>query len=267
MTVESYVSINEILSIVTALVDDKDYKSLPRGFYASIVQKAIEELAIDTFFQELRQDIDFPVENLTIDLPSGCFNVKNVYMFTGDQCSYQDSHKVWYKKNYYTTGQGYIANNKGDNKGDPFYDSAYYGNTYGDKSLIRQQGNASLERRLFYNIQMGKMMFSSSCRNAGTKVHIHYNGTGAAIGDALLIPVFARTAVEDYTMEYILRYKIAKDSDPRRWQALYNITNSRLNKPYEGSWAKAEYRIRSMNESQRRELCEYLSKPAFGSGF
>lgn len=266
MTVESFVSPDEILSMVTPLVGDRDYKSLPKGFYISIIQKAVEELAIDTFFQELRVDLDFPYDNLTIDLPSGCFNVKNVYVFSGDECVYSKSHKVWWKKNFFTNGNGYIANNKGNNPGDPFYDSNYNGNVYGDKSLIRFQGN-SIERRLFYNIQMGKMMFSSSCRNVGQKVHIHYNGTGGSIGEQPIIPTFARVAIEDYVLEYVLRQKIATDSDPRRWQSLYNITHSRLNKPYEGSWAKAEYRIRNMNESQRRELCEYLSKPAFGTGF
>lgn len=263
MTVESFVTPDDILSMVTPLVGDRDYKSLPKGFYISIIQKAVEELAIDTFFQELRTDLDFPNETLTLDLPAGCFNVKNVYVFSGNECVISNAHKVWWKKNYFTKGNGFIANDNGKNLNDPFYDNHNFGNVYGDRSLIRVN---STERQLFYNIQMGKLMLSSTCRGVGNKVHIHYNGTGGAIDEQPIIPTFARVAIEDYVLEYVLRQKIATDSDPRRWQALYNITTLRLNKPYDGSWAKAEYRIRSMNESQRREMCEYLSKPNSGTG-
>jgi hypothetical protein len=265
MTVGSFVSPDEILSMVTPLVGDKSYDSLPKGFYVSIIQKAVEELAIDTFFQELREDFDFPIDNLTLQLPEGCFNVKNVYVFTGDQCIYSQSHKVWWKKNYFTKGNGYIANNKGSNDGDPFFDNAHLGNTYANRSTMRFDGH-NFERLLYYNIQMGNMMFSSSCAEAGTKVHVHYNGTGGAIGEAPIIPTFARVAIEDYVLEYALRYKIANDADPRRWQSLYNITVARLKAPYEGSWAKAAYRIRTMNKSQRDELVEYLGRAAWSTG-
>lgn len=262
----NYISPDEILSIATVSVGDRDYKVFPKGFYMSLIQKAVEGLAIDTFFQELRADLDIP-ENLTIKLPEGCFNVKNIYVFTGNECVIQNSHKVWWKRNYFTKGNGYIANDKGNNRNDPFYDSHNDNLTYGsDKGLMRY-GTNSVENRLYYNIQMGDLMLSSSCRSAGNKVHIHYNGTGGAIGEEPIIPVFIREAVEDYVCEAALRMRMANDPmNARTWQALWQVYENRLNKPYDGSWAKAEYRVKSLNQSQRSELAEYLGRGAWGKG-
>lgn len=262
----NYISPDEILSIATVSVGDRDYKALPKGFYVSLIQKAIEGLAIDTFFQELRADFDIP-ENLVLALPAGCFNVKNIYIFSGDKCGITNSHKVWWKRNYYTQGNGYIANDKGNNNRDPFYFSHNEASNYGNKDLIRYN-DTDPERRLFYNIQMGDLMLSSSCKAAGNKVHIHYNGTGGEIGEAPIIPVFLRTAVEDYVCEAALRIRMANEpNNARNWQALWQMYNNRLNQPYEGSWAKAEYRVKSLNQSQREELKEYLGRNSWAKGF
>jgi hypothetical protein len=268
MNTSVYISPSDILSVATAMVGDRDYKIIPRGFYMSLIQEAFEKLAIDTFFQELRADFDFPIDTLTLPLPEGCFNVKNVYMFSGTECNITKSHKVYWKRNYFTRGVGFIANDKGNqNLGDPFYANHSLGNRYGNHETIRFDGNI-VNQRLFYNLQMGNIMLSSSCASMGNKVHIHYNGTGCAIGDVPIIPIFLRQAMEDFVIEAALRFRIANDPvNARNWMAVQQLYDKRLNQPYEGSWEKAEQRIKFMNSSQREELGDYLGHGGWGSGF
>lgn len=268
MNTGSYITSDDILSIAAAMVGDRDYKNLPRGFYYSLIQKAFEELSIDSYFQELRADFEFPYETLTAKLPEGCFNVKNVYIFSGDSCNIESSRKVYWKRNYYTKGQGYIANDTGRNSKDPYYNYRNMPLSV-DKSLIRYDNEQSVNSALFYNIQVGDIMFSSSCRNAGQKVHLHYNGTGCAIGDAPIIPVYFRTAIEDYVIESALRFRIANESgDVRKWQSLYGMYANRLDKEgMNGSWFKAVMRVREMNASQREELAEYLGRGGWANGY
>lgn len=266
MNTNVYITPQEIISIAAAMAADKDYKSLGYGLYLSLIQKAFEELAIDTFFQELRHDADVP-ENLVMSLPDGCFNVIDIYVYQGNKCHIGNSRKVWWKRNYYTAGDGFLANDKGNNNfRDPFFANRLPVNNSLARD-VRKLDETIPSNALYYNIQMGNLMLSSSCKGAGNKIHIHYNGTGCAIGDVPIIPVFLRTAIEDYVIEAALRYRIAMDSDPRRWQALWGMYEKRLREPYNGSWEKAEYRVKSMNSSQRYELNEYLSRNAWSTGF
>lgn len=243
------------------MVDDIEYRSAPKGFYTSMVQKALEELGMDTFFDERRESFDMPEESLTLPLPKGCFNVKNIYLFNGNECNISNSIKVYWKRNYFTRGNGYIANDKFNNTMDPFYTDHFGVATQVNKNLIRYDTQQSA--KFFYNIQMGNLMLSSYCRGVANKVMIHYNGTGCDLGDVPFIPVFLRTAVEDYVIEAILRVKMAKD---RAWKDLWAIYEHRLRQPYDGSWEKAETRIKMMNSSQRNELFEYLGRGAWADG-
>lgn len=268
MNTGSYITSDDILSVASAMAGDRDYKSLPKGFYYSLIQKAFEELNMDSFFQEVRVDLDFP-EDLSLTLPKDCFNMLNVYIFSGDKCNIESSRKVWWKRNYYTKGGGgYIANDKGNNTNDPYYNS-HTTNGATDKSLIRFNDANSVNSALFYNIQMGEIMFSSSCKSAGTKVHLHYNGTGCAIGEAPIIPTYFRSAIEDYVIEAALRFRMANDSgDIRKWQAIWNIYTKQLDKEgMDGSWFKAVMRVRNMNSSQRAELSEYLGRAGWVNGY
>lgn len=267
MNTSEYISSDSIMFMVTALTGDKNYTILPKGFYLTVIQDALKELNMDSFFEELREDIKMPVGTLTIDLPKGCFNVKNIYVFTGDECTIQNSKKIWWKRNYYTKGQGYIANDKGNNGNDP-----YYGNhnaaSRNDKDLIRIDAAQGVNSALYYNIQMGKIMLSSSCRNAGQMIHVHYNGIGGDISEAPIIPVYFKQAIIDYVVEYICLYRMGNEvSDVRRWTALLNVYSMRLDKNgFNGSWHTAIQRVRDMNSSQREELKEYCSRGGWATG-
>jgi hypothetical protein len=265
MNTFTFVTPEEILSNVLPQVDDTRMDFMPKGFYMSAIQKAMEDLALDTFFDERQEVFSFPGESLSLPMPEGAFNIRNIYVFHGDKCDIGSAQKVWWKRNYFTRGSGFMANDRGNNNNDPFYASHTVTKKGEDKSLIRYErtpGNIH-----FYNIQAGMIMFSSSCRSF-PKVMIHYNGTGTPIGDAPIIPVIFRSAIEDHVTEFVLRVRMAKElSQVQKWRSLWQIYSQRKDDPYNGSWAKAETKAKSLHASQREELKEYLSRGGWLSGY
>ncbi len=263
---QNFVTVDEILADVLKLVDDERYEVNTKGHYTSQIQQALEGLAFDTFFQTLRDDFDFPVDNLTLPMPLGSFNIKHVYLYNGDKCEVSRSQKVWYKTNYFTKGNGYFADNKGNNM-DPFIENSR-SNRY--QSLYPgHQVRSSADNTFYYNTENGMIMFGSACR-IYSKVHIVYNGTGCDIGSIPIIPLFLREAVNDFVTEFTLRIKMAKD--PRTWTTLWQIYDKRLNRDQQyglgqGSWYRAEQRVKNMSTAERSDLLEYLGRSSWSSGF
>jgi len=277
MNTGHYITPDEIIFNASAMSGDRDYKALPKGVYLSFIQDAFRELNMSTLFAEQRFECDMP-HGLVMPLPEDCFDVKNIYIFNGDICNVSNSRKVWWKRNYYTKGgHGYIANDKGQNNYDPYYASRTNENredqnnitNVDDKSLIRWDDRNELNDVLFYNMQMGNLMFSSSCRKAGTKVHIHYQGTGGNIIEAPIIPLFFKGAIEDFVIEAILRVRMANEpAMAKMWQGLQQTYAIRLDKNgFNGSWHTALMHANSMSTSQREELKEYLGRNQWSRGF
>lgn len=268
MNTSVYIQPTIITSSAAIMAGDREFKIFPIGFYNSLIQEGFERLALNTFFDERTHDITLNA-GLIYDLPPGCFNVKNIYVFSGDICNITDSRKVYWKRNYYTRGNGFIANDKGgSNWPDPFFTNSTRGGVheYGNQVTINLDERNVLGN-LFYNFQMGHLMISSSCISSGQKLHIEYNGTGCAIDELPIIPVFLRTAMQDYVTEAAIRARMANSEDPRRWQSLWQVYDKRLNAPYTGSLEQAEYMVKNMNSSQREELNMYLGRAAYASGF
>lgn len=267
----NFVTVNEILSDVLKKVDDERMDINSKGYYTSLVQQALEGLSFDTFFDIRRESFPFPKDNLTLEMPIGAFNVKEVYLFTGSECDITRSQKVWHKENYFTRGIGYFAGNKANNSNDPFFPS----NTLGRNELQRGEGRinqlrraGNLDSQYFYNIQNGMIMFSSFCRNF-PMVHIVYNGTGCDLGDIPIIPLFLREAVIDFVAEATLVIRMAKD--PKAWAQLWSIYDKKLNRDEQygwgtGSWYRAKYRVMSLSSAEKSDLFEYLGSSQWQSG-
>jgi len=114
MNTSSFVKTEEILFTAAGMAGDRTYDIIPRGFYVSLISDAFREFNIDSFFSIERHDVKIPTDTLTIPLPLNCFNVKEVYVYSGDACSVSNSKKLWWKRNYYTKGKGFFANDKGN---------------------------------------------------------------------------------------------------------------------------------------------------------
>jgi hypothetical protein len=257
----SFVTIDEILADVLKSVDDSGFKVHSRGYYISQAQQAIEELAFDTFFSEHNMAFDMP-ENLRLEMPKNAFNLKQLYAFSGDDCTIENSAVIYYKRNFINakSGNGYVARDKYDNRKDPFQKQR----TFRDDSFLNSRRNIEVRSQsselLYYGIQNGLIMLSTSCKKY-PKVMMVYNGTGTEIGEAPIIPLFMRQAVKDYVTVKALETRMAMETEAfNKWASLYRIHSENLNKPYEGSWAKAEKRVKNLDSKQRADIKEYMAR-------
>lgn len=251
-----------IISKASSLVGDSTYEFKSKAGYISIVQKAVEELAIYSYFEEIWNDFEMP-KDLVLQMPEDCFNIRDIYLFNGQKCNIEKSRKVYWKRNYYTQGKGYVANDKWENHNDPYYPSHNIGPRTYEPILRREAGNA-VDQIYFYNIQNGVVMFSPSCLSGGERVMLHYNGLGCKFGEAPLIPAIFRTAIEDYVCEFVLREKMGQEPS-QGLISLWKIYDNRLNNPMNGSWTEAINRAKKMNASQRQELATYLGRGDWGA--
>lgn len=252
----SYISPEALLSRILPLLDDQRMEFLPKGFYMQSIKDAFNDLALDTFFDERHESFPFPAGNLVMKLPEGAFNIKKVYIFNGEKCDINTATKVWWKRNYYTRGSGYVADDRWQNGNDPFY-ASHTTKNMADKSMIRQ--NRAPNQLYFYNIEGGNIMFSPSCLGF-QKVMLNYHGLGVTtIDDIPLIPLIFRRAIEDFVCEFILRVRMAKDPSAG-WRQLWAVYDKRLNQEFDGSWDKAKQLVKNMHQSQRDEMAEYLGR-------
>lgn len=271
MNTNTFITTNQILADVLKFVDDERYEINSKGFYISTIQRALEGLAFDTFFDERNEDFPFPTDTFNLEMPKGAFNIRNIYLFNGTQCDIGRSQNVYWKRNFITHGQGYFANNKSNNVDDPFYpnnfrtDDKHITDALGGKG--RNVGNpafnrgSTVENTFYYNIQNGLIMFSSRCAMF-EKVLLVFNGTGTDIGDVPLVPIFFREAIIDFVTETALRIRMAKEpAGP--WRVLWQIAKQNIGSDFNGSWYKAERMVKQMNSGQRSNLKEYLSKMAY----
>ena len=83
---QNFVSVNEILADVIKVVKDDSFKLNSKGWYTSQIQQSLEELSFDTFFDEQHQAFDMP-ENLRLELPKGSFNLRQIFVFNGSECT------------------------------------------------------------------------------------------------------------------------------------------------------------------------------------
>lgn len=257
------ISPNEILSDVLKLADDESFKDNSEGYYISLIQQSLQELAFDTFFDERTCFFDTP-ENLQLEMPLGAFNIRGIYLYNGSECVFSNAQNVYWKRNFFTKGNGFLAKDQGNNNNDIFYQNRRLpSRIVGTDPSLRRAGdiNSSINRVYYYNVQNGLIMFSSNIRTFA-KVAIVFNGTGGDIGEAVFIPQFFREAVKSWVLGNVYMTKMAKSQGPdlNKWQTLWSINDAKLNAPYTGIWEKAELRIKSMDSKAREDMKEYVSK-------
>jgi hypothetical protein len=251
MDTTDFVTHNQLLADALVFCGDEATRERTKGWYVSQVQRALEELAIDTFFNERTVDLPFNKVKLQMELPSNMFNLRELYMWSGDCCSPQNSVIVHYKRHHNNKpgvgGTGHTARRKENQMRDQFF-------------APTSTTSSSYDPGVYYaNMQDGVLMFSSNCAEYDM-VRLVGNGYGGDIGDAPVVPRFLRTAVIDYVAREFFKAKYGKD---RTFRLQYLDADAALNKPYDGSWAKARYRIKSMNTWELNSLKEYYSRMNF----
>lgn len=253
MTSNDFISVNHIMSEVANIVDDKAFrKGFSKGWYISRIQDALQELAFDSFYQEITLDYDIP-KNLRLEIPKNIFNVREVYIYNGDSCcTPSGSQIVHFKRTFDNKNGGYTSRvmENGNNQS-PFVPSASEGSLNHDYAL------GVLRAPKYYgNIQNGTLMLSSNCSSYG-KIRIICNGMGVEVGDVPIIPRFFERAIVDYLEERW--YNSMKSRDPRLYNSLWRDSYDKLNNLRDGSWKKAIQRVSSMNSWEKEDMNEYLS--------
>ena len=236
-----YVSPDEIFSEVTMMIGDEPAKELSYGFYMGSMQKALSELAFDTYFDQRAWST--PITDLTLEMPNGLWNIEQVFVFNGDDCSASNMANVYQARGFTRYAKGTFKEQRGIMR-DPLMEST----TYHAGSL------------LFYNTLSPYIMLSDAC--AGYQnLMLRYRGMGCVIGEAPIIPAYLRQAVTDYCVFTAL--KVLKARGIAVAAGLLQDVKRDLyagNGPMDpGSWLAAKRRVQTVDIKAKNDYAKYMS--------
>lgn len=269
------VSVNLVLADILSFVDDESTRShgFNRGYYISGIQKGVEELAYDTFFDVVTKDILLLEENkknLAVEMPPNAFNIREMYLFnctckdsdTDEDsphgcCSPANSVIVHWKRLYNNRGKGPDYTALRQDRGRDTQDAIYPSD--GAQSFLTSSSSSVPESLHYANVQNGLIMLSLGARSF-THLRLVYNGTGGSIGDEPVIPRFLRGALVDYVVERTLR--ALKVKDRAKWRVLWVDAKNDL-RDLEGNWVKAERRIKRLGSWSKNEVREWSGRPNY----
>lgn len=252
MTSNDFVSANHIISEVVKTVNDEKFrKGFSKGWYMSQIQDALQELAFDTFYQELTLDYEIP-SNLRLEIPKNVFNIREIYVYNGDGCCSPNNHQIVHWKNLFNNKgkDGYTAR-VSDSSETGTNSSPFVSNYYDWETDVHGK-----KRKYYANIQNGTLMFSSTC-GSYSKVRLICNGMGVEVGDIPIIPRFFEQAIKDWVKEKF--YESMKARDPRTYRGLWADARDERTNLRTGSWKEARKRIASMDSWMKEDLNEYIS--------
>lgn len=247
METSEFISADIILADVLPSVNDVELRmGISKGRYLSFIQRGVEELAKDSFFDKRTLDLKLPkVGQIAVNIPTDTFNIRYIYLWNGACCTPSASQKVWWKRNFNNkgNGSGYTADVKdiGGGTWDPFIPMYF----------------PVFETIYYANVMEGKIMFSQSC-SGYDMVRIICNGLGGEIGAYPTIPRQFRQAIIDYVRCKVYQEWMAKE--PRTYRILYEECEKALNNQVNGSWKKARIFASSMSTFEQNSMAEYYGK-------
>lgn len=265
---------NIFADVFPIIGEDGSFKEHSKGFYYHQLQRCLESISFNTYFNEIT--LSFPVpENLALEMPKGTFNIRQMYLNNSDGCTFgSDSVNVMYKRNFFNNdgsgSENYVARNKGKfNSNDAFYGGKYRDitgrsrnanlNNYYDTPATGQFEPNEIENAFYYGIQNGLIMFSSTCKRYPYVV-IVFNSNITEFGEKPVIPIQFRNVCIDWVVENVLRAKASKNPNAYRYQ--YEDAKQRLGKnPYNpsGSYWEAEMWAKSMDSKEREDYKLYMA--------
>lgn len=237
-SVDSYLSINEILADVLRITNDEDMRTMNIGWYKRQVKIALDELNYRTHFDIRYMDYDIP-ENNQIKIDKGMWNMIDIYVYNGDCFNINTSHRVHHKDNFIKgSGSGYTARVKTDQ-----YD--YYNRGFGDDASM-----------LFYNVQNGVIYLSDFISNY-EKIRIVYNGTASTSDDVKIIPPFIREAVIGYVCVQFFKTQMVKSPNASsHYKTFHNDLYGQKSRCELCTWDEAKYMLNRMDSKQRADKNE-----------
>lgn len=237
--------------VLTAVDDEALQKGYTKGFYDTVIYEAVRELEFDAYLATLTEDVYNWYEEgkqKVVDLPCGAFNVKEVYLFNGNEFTIEDSTALLFKNRFNNDNKtsGFTAKLKRNGRVLPA-GRGYY--------------DAYVDNALYYgNIQNGVLMLGDECISY-KHVRFVYSGTTNKIGECPIIPEFISIAVRDYCIEYALRnQKIRNPSLRSHWADAVNTLTGSGRGRNRGTWGEAKIRCQTMQQWERDNLIEYFKR-------
>jgi len=238
------VSFNDILSELLKACDDEELrKGHTLGWHKSGIQRAVEALAFESYYDDITVFVDINTTCMTAEMPVNLFNIKQIYAFNGE-CVPASSVKVYWKR---------LFNNKNGN-----------GTNY---TADRREFNASVDpyfpmswvsTNVFYaNEQNGVIMLSSNL-NAYSKLKIIGNGAGGIIGDDPVIPRVFRNVIWKWAALRFFRTEMAKGNTVAA--AMYKVYDNELYGASRGrnsEWDNAVNHVKRMSTWKRESANLY----------
>lgn len=262
MNSNDFVSHNAVLAEIANKSGDKGFKFASKGEVNISIQEALSELAMDSLY--FKEDKVYTLERgcLTLELPRGAFNVRDIFGYYGDDCNPRGKKNIWWKENY----KKGLSRNDWDNSNDPFFNNQGFDKSGVPSTFMKNRNNGGFTNppsNLYYaGVSNGFIYLSPNCSRF-QKVSVRFNSLGTSIGDAPIIPIFFKLAIVEYSVVQVLTNRIANNAvhpSKQDWYNLRAIYESKLYKPYDGSWDKALFRSKNMDKKQRQDLNEYLAK-------
>lgn len=235
-------SIKEVLADVLVTLDDEGQKLLTPGFYKAKVKDALDELGFDISFLPVTNDYIIP-DNLIVDIPKGCFNLRQIHIYSGTPDAVGYVENVYWKKGKHTrgAGTGYTADVHDYNITDPF---------------IRV--NIDEWSMYYFSVQNGRIYLSEACA-VYDYVRLTFDGIPSMnLDEVRMVPPEVKKAVTLWTIEKCA--SALKIRDPK-YRAVQADAASQLDEyGLSGAWHEAKMRLRKLDSKQMKDIIEYNSK-------
>lgn len=179
-----------------------------QGYYTSYIQRALAGIGYLTLYDKRDFTATIP-DDLVIDLPPDLANVERVHGFSGTLCEMTASNKIWITSMKRFGPSGVIKENRG----------------FADK--VQKGTIDDMRDYLFCNVQQGKLMVSSACKQQFEKVYVEYSGTGVVFGEEPTIPMVLREYVVNQVLVWVLPTMLSQDR--AMYGDLLRIYEGRLN--------------------------------------
>jgi hypothetical protein len=239
---QNYISINNVLADILVILDDESQSKLTPGFYIAAVKNCLDDLGFESPFHEVVTDTLMPAD-LILDMPVGCYNLKQINIFTGTPDDIQYSENVYWKKRAKTQGKdtGFTSDVHHYNVSDPFFRVAI--NEY---SLY------------YFSIQNGQMYLSDACQYF-EYVRTVYDGMASKnLTTVAMIPPEVRKAVVLWVTEKCAGALKMRDN---RYRTIQIDSAAQLDEyGLNGAWHQAKTRITRLDSKKLRDAILYRMK-------
>ena len=249
MNTSDFLTTDYLVSQIVVMTGDENLRSgLSRGWYTDKISDALSEINFDSKFNEETCDIYNwnSKGKYYVTLPSGCFSVKDIFVWNGDKDTIESSQRIHYKRGFNNVNHtsGYTSKVK-DTASDQTLDPIY-------------QREVVSENLIYGNLYNGQLQLSKSC-DGWDNIRIIYYGVPFDVGVIPAIPVYLKEFVIDFVTEMFFRAKKVKDKSLMNdWKIAYTMLYG--DQKNVGSKKRAERRIKEISKWEQDSLQEYWSR-------